>query len=100
MSWEDPEGDILVYDENVATFGIGQGYCYINGTTGFGSGLSVAVGIVTISESGNTESSYLTSSIGVNFVRYYFVGAALLYRDPDNPENPNKRIDSIGDGLY
>jgi hypothetical protein len=100
MSWEDPEGDILVYDENVITFGVGQGYCYIKGTTGYGSGLSVAVGIVTISESGNTESSYLTSSIGVNFVRYHFVGAALLYRDPDNPGNPIKRVDGIGDGLY
>ena len=102
MSWEsaDPKVGILVYDENIITFDVGQGYCYINGTSGYGSGLQVNITKVQAGETGDTESVYTTNSLGTPGIGYEFKGAALGYRDPDNPENPSIRAGSIGDGYY
>jgi uncharacterized membrane protein YgcG len=98
MSWKNGiDESVLLYEETVTTFGVGEGYCYIAGTTGFGSGLSVD--IAKVDTVNNTEGNYLTNNLGTGGIGFEFQGATLVYRDPDNPNNPEGRADSIGDGV-
>ena len=98
MSWKSGiDGSVLLYEETVTTFGVNEGYCYIAGTTGFGSGLSVV--IAKADTVNNVVSNYETNSLGTSGIGMEFQRATLVYRDPDNPNNPEGRAGDIGDGI-
>jgi len=98
MSWKSGIDDtVLLYEETVITFGVGEGYCYIAGTTGFGSGLTVIV--AKVDTVNNVVSNYGTNSLGTSGIGMEFQRATLVYRDPDNPSNPENRAGDIGDGI-
>ena len=100
MSWKSGiDGSVLLYEETVTTFGVNEGYCYIAGTTGFGSGLVGSVVIAKVDTVNNVVGYYGTNSLGTSGIGMEFQRATLVYRDPDNPNNPEGRAGDIGDGI-
>lgn len=98
MSWKSGiDGTFLLYEETVTTFGVNEGYCYITGTSGFGSGLNVIV--AKVDTVNNVIGYYGTNSLGTPGIGMEFQRATLVYRDPDNPSNPENRAGDIGDGI-
>jgi len=99
MEWKSGiDGSLLIYDEQITTFAIGTGYCYIASTSGYGSGLSVNV--AKVDTANNAIAYYQTSSLGTGGIGQEFQGASLWYRDPDNANTPPIRSDGVGNGLF